>query len=162
MPFGIFSTPNTSAQSYWPARIAPAASCERGAATGASGFDVDDRYTCARDRAEHLVARRDPAVRRPAERSLEGRVAGFGERAAHRVHAHLGVRQPFEATERMDADAGYANAHVTTPPGSSSATSSMVWPNASRAGSGSRNRVTMRSSSFVSSTMPKPYGTVPS
>ena len=27
MPFGIFSTPNTSTQSYWPARIAPAASC---------------------------------------------------------------------------------------------------------------------------------------
>ena len=27
MPFGIFSTPNTSAHSYWPARIAPAASC---------------------------------------------------------------------------------------------------------------------------------------
>ncbi len=26
MPLGIFSTPNTSAQSYWPARIAPAAS----------------------------------------------------------------------------------------------------------------------------------------
>ena len=27
MPFGIFSTPNTSTQSYCPARIAPAASC---------------------------------------------------------------------------------------------------------------------------------------
>ncbi len=27
MPLGIFSMPNTSAHSYWPARIAPAASC---------------------------------------------------------------------------------------------------------------------------------------
>ena len=79
---------------------------ERGAAAGAPGFDVDDRHAGARDRAEHLVAGRDPAVRRAAERGLERRVAGFGERGAHRVHAHVGVRRVVEAAERVDADAG--------------------------------------------------------
>ena len=47
MPFGIFSMPNTSTQSYWPARIAPAASMQRGAAARAAGLDVDDRHAGA-------------------------------------------------------------------------------------------------------------------
>ena len=79
---------------------------QRGAAARAAGFDVDDRHAGARERAEHLVARRDPAVRGAAERGVERRVAGFGERGAHRVHAHVGVRQPVEPAERVDADAG--------------------------------------------------------
>ena len=119
MPLGIFSTPNTSTQSYCPARIAPAASCSAApplaqpASTSTIGMPVQ------RERAEHLVARRDAAVRGAAERGLERRVAGLGERGAHRVHAHVGGGHAVEAPERMDADAGdrrvTANAHVTTP-----------------------------------------------
>ena len=106
MPFGIFSTPNTSTQSYWPARIAPAASCSAAPPLAQPGLDVDDRHAGARERAEHLVAGRDAAVRGAAERGLERRIAGLGERGAHRVHAHVGVRRAVEAAERMDADAG--------------------------------------------------------
>ena len=43
MPLGIFSMPNTSTVSYWPARIAPAASMQRGTPARTPGLDVDDR-----------------------------------------------------------------------------------------------------------------------
>ena len=134
---------------------------QRRAAARASGFDVDDRHAGERQRAEHLVSRRDPAVRGAAERGLERRVPGLGERRPHRVHAHVGRGLALEPPERMDARAGYANAHVTTPSGSSSATRVIGWPNSSRAGSDSRRRVMMRSCSCTSSTTPKPYGTGP-
>ncbi len=98
---------------------------ERGATARATGFDIDDRDARTRERTQHLVTRRHAAVRSTAERGLERRIARLGERGAHRVHAHVGVRDAVEATERMDADAGdaYANAHVTIPFGSGSATS---------------------------------------
>ena len=78
---------------------------QRGAAARAAGFDVDDRAAGARERAEHLVAGGDTAVGRAAERGLERRVAGLGERVAHRDDTHVGVGRVGEAAERMDADA---------------------------------------------------------
>ena len=146
MPFGIFSTPNTSAQSYCPARIAPRRELERGASARAARLHVDDRHPGAGERTEHLVARRHAAVRGTAERRLEVGLAGFGQRGAHCVHAHVGVREVVEAPEPMDADAGYfdANAHVTTPSCNSSATSVIGCPKVSAAGSASVRRVTMR------------------
>ena len=165
MPFGIFSMPNTSTQSYWPARIAPGRELEGGAAARAAGLHVDDRHARARERAEHLVARRDAAVRRAAERGVEPGIAGLGQRGAHRVHAHGRVREPVEPPERMDArppahrrhardvtaSAALSNAHVVTvspfSSGSVSATSRIGWPNARRAGSASVNRVITRSCS---------------
>ena len=116
MPFGIFSTPNTSTQSYWPARIAPAASCSAAPPLAQPGFDVDDRHAGARERAEHLVSRRDAAVRGAAERGVERGVAGFGERGAHRVHAHVGVGDAVEPSERMDPDAGDFDSCVMASP----------------------------------------------
>ena len=146
---------------------------EGGTAARAARLDVDDRHARARDRAEDLVTGRDAAVRGAAERGLERRIAGLGERGAHRVHTHVGVRQRVEASEGMDADTGDldaghdpaaagVNAHVTTPSWSSSATRVIGWPNCSRAGSDSVSRVTTRSCSRVSSTTPKPYGVGPS
>ena len=87
MPFGIFSMPNTSTQSYWPARIAPGRELQRGAAARAAGLDVDDRDPGERERAEHLVAGGDARVRGAAERGLEPAGvadAGFGQRGPHR------------------------------------------------------------------------------
>ncbi len=134
---------------------------QRRAAARAAGFDVDDGDAGERQRAEHLVARCDPAVRRTAEGGLERRVAGFVERGAYRGDTHLGGCLALEPPEGVDARSGYANAHVTTPPGSSSATSVMGRPNSSFVGSDSRRRVMTRSRSRTSSTTPNPYGTDP-
>ena len=162
MPFGIFSTPNTSAQSYWPARIAPAASCKRGAAARAAGLDVDDRHAGERQRAEHLVARRDAAVRGAAERGLELRVARFGERGAHRVHAHLGRGVAFEPAERMQPDAGLCERPRHHPVGKRRRDERhRLAERRARAGSVSHSRVMIRNFSCASSTTPKPYGTGP-
>ena len=47
IPLGIFSTPNTSTVSYWPAPIAWRAELERRAAARAARLDVDDRHAGA-------------------------------------------------------------------------------------------------------------------
>ena len=129
---------------------------QRGAAARAAGLDVDDGQPRERQRAEHLVPRRDAAVRGAAERRLERRVAGLLERGAYSVHSQVGRGAALEPSEGMDARPGYANAHVTAPSGNSSATSVSGWPNSSRAGSDSRNRVMTRRRSCTSSTTPKP------
>ena len=162
MPFGIFSTPNTSAQSYWPARIAPAASC-RAAPPLAQPASMSTMGTPVSASAPStLWPDSDAAVRGSAERGLELGVPRLRERGAYRVHAHVGCGLALEAAEGMNAGAGYANAHVTTPLGNSSATSVIACPNSSCAGSDSRRRVMMRSCSCTSSTTPNPYGTAPS
>src|SRR5665213_506347 len=134
---------------------------ESSATARAPRFDVDDRHTREREGAEHLVARGDAAVRSAAERGLEGRIPRLRERRAHRVHAHVGRGLALEPAEGVNAGAGYANAHVTAPSGSSSATRVIGWPYSSRLGSVSRSRVMSRSFSCTSSTTPNPYGTVP-
>ncbi len=158
MPFGIFSTPNTSAQSYCPARIAPAASWSAApplaqpASTSTIGIPVRASAPST------LWPDATPPYAVPQNAAWNVGLAGFGQRGAHCVHAHVGVREVVEAPERMDADAGYfdANAHVTTPSCSSSATSVIGCPKASAAGSASVRRVTMRRRSSVSSTTPNP------
>ena len=92
MPFGIFSTPNTSTQSYCPAGSTPAAiwstapPLAQPASTSTIGTPVH------RERTQHLVTRRHAAVRSPAECGLERRIARLGEHGTHRVHTHVGVR----------------------------------------------------------------------
>ena len=71
MPRGIFSVPKTRTVSYCPARMAAAASIERGAPTGAAGLDVDDGHAGHAETAEHLVPGGHPAVGRAAEGGLE-------------------------------------------------------------------------------------------
>ena len=136
---------------------------QRRTAARAAGFDVDDRTSSQCERAEHLVSRRDAAVRGATERGLKLRVTGLGERGANSVDTHLGVRYAVEPPERVEADAGdgYSNAHVTAPPSSSSTTSVIACPNDNRDGSASFRRVMTRSCSRSSSTTPNPYGTSP-
>ena len=107
MPFGIFSMPNTSTQSYWPARIAPAASCSAAPPLAQPGLDVDDRHAGARERAEHLVARRD-ARRTRCRRTRPGtRGLPASASAARTACTPMSVfGDAVEAAERMDADAG--------------------------------------------------------
>ena len=103
MPFGIFSTPNTSAQSYWPARIAPAASCSAApplaqpASTSTIGTPVSASAPST------LWPDATPPYAVPQNAAWNGGIAGLGERGAHRVHAHVGRRLALEAAERMDA-----------------------------------------------------------
>src|SRR5439155_6694719 len=65
----------------------PGRELQRRATTCAARFDVDDRNPRQRERAEHLVSGRDPAVGGAAERGLERRVARLPERGAPRVPA---------------------------------------------------------------------------
>ena len=108
MPFGIFSMPNTSTQSYWPARIAPAASWSAAAPLAHPASMSTIGMPVSASVAEHLVAGGDPGVRGAAERGLEVAApdAGLGERRAHRGDAHVGDGAVLEPAERMDADAG--------------------------------------------------------
>ncbi len=156
MPLGIFSTPKTSAAVVLAGADRTRRELERGSAACAAGLDVDDRHAGECERAEDLVTRRDTAVRGSAERRLERGVTGFRERGAHGVYAHVGRGLALESTERVETGSGYANAHVTTPSGSSSATSVIGRPYSSLVGSASRKRVITRSFSFTSSTTPKP------
>ncbi len=68
----------------------------------------------------------DAAVRGAAERGVDARMTGLGERGAHGVHTHVGDGRVLEPPERMDSDAGYVNAHVTTSVPSSSAGSTSL------------------------------------
>ena len=174
--------PNTSTQSYWPARERARGELQRRRAARAARFDVDDRHAGTREGAEHLVPRGHTAVRGAAERGLERRVTGFAQRVAHGLYAHLRDGGAVKTPERMHADtadddararrrgahrATGANAHTTSSVPSSSApttsvTSSIGWPNTRRAGSASVSRVITRSASRSSSTTPNPYGTGPS
>ena len=94
MPFGIFSTPNTSTQSYCPARIAPAASCSAApplaqpASTSTIGMPVRASAPST------LWPDATPPYAVPQNAAWNVGFAGVGERGAHRVHAHVGVRQP--------------------------------------------------------------------
>ncbi len=145
MPFGIFSIPNTSTQSCWPARIEPAASWSAAAPLAQPASMSTIGIPVQRERAEHLVAGRDPGVRGAAERGLE--VAppdpGLGERGADRGHSHVGDGPVLEPAEGMDADprdldggpAHGVNSQVSTIVPSSSVWSGTIcsrigWPNA--------------------------------
>ena len=86
----------------------------------------------------------------PQNAAWNARIAGLGERGAHRVHAHVGVRAVLEPAERMDADAGDLDAVAVTartptsrPPSSSARRrrASSAVRTSSRAGSASASRV---------------------
>ena len=106
MPLGIFSTPNTSTQSYWPARIAPAASCSAApplahpASTSTIGMPVRASAPST------LWPDATPPYAVPQNAASNRGITGLGERGAHRVHAHVGVGDAVEPPERMDADPG--------------------------------------------------------
>ena len=103
MPRGIFSMPNTSTQSYWPARIAPAASINAAPplAHPASTSTIGMPGAC--DRAQHLVPRGDAGVRGAAERGLERRVPCFRECARTAVTPMSVTLTVVEPPERMHA-----------------------------------------------------------
>ena len=103
MPFGIFSVPNTSTVSYWPARMEAAASIERGATAGTARFDVDDGHPRHAEPAEDLVAGGHAAVGGAAEGGLKAALAdaGFPQRGADGVHPHVGRGHALETPERV-------------------------------------------------------------
>ena len=96
-PFGIFSMPNTSAESYWPA--VERARCEgrkavlplaEPASTSTIWMPVNASAP------SNLADEERRRAMRAAERSRELRVPRFGERLVNRVHAHLGRGGAFE------------------------------------------------------------------
>ena len=87
---------------------------QRGAAARAAGLDVDDRHAGARERAEHLVAGGDAAVRGAAERGLERAGCRPRPSAARTACTPMSVTvRSVEPAERMDADAGDLDRRVT-------------------------------------------------
>ena len=142
MPFGIFSTPNTSTQSYCPARIAPRR--ELTARRRRSRSRPRRRRSacrCARARRAPCGPAATPPYAVPQNAALERGIARLGERGAHRVDAHVGDRASVEAAERVDADAGdldaasrcldaeRSNAHVVTSVGKLVGDERIGWPN---------------------------------
>ena len=136
---------------------------QRGAAARAAGFDVDDRLAGQRERAQapcDPTRRRRTRCRRTRPGSADSPASA--RRSAHRVHTHLGRGHALEAPERVETDAGYANAHVTTPVRATRRQrASSLDRTPAGAGSASRRRVMTRSCSCTSSTTPNPYGTAP-
>src|SRR5262249_26835898 len=114
---------------------------------------------------EDPMSRRDASVGGAAERRLEGTTVepGIGERGTNRGDAHLGLRFVAVPAERVDADAGDLNpahagayAQVVVPSPSGTTTNRTGMPSRRAEGSASTRRVTTRSLSSLSSTMPNP------
>ena len=110
IPFGIFSMPNTSTVSYWPARIAPAASMSAAAPLAQPASTSTIGMPVRPNALEDLVARRDTRVGGAAERGVEARVARLVERGSHRGDPELGDGAVREPPEGMDPDPG--DSHV--------------------------------------------------
>ena len=150
MPFGIFSMPNTSTESYWPARMAAAPSTARRApdAQPASMSTIGPpvRPSCA----EHAVAGGHAAVGGAAERGLEGRCPvrprrAPGARPGHPWRWPTGRRGGRTGTCPVPAiwtpGAGHdgppaANAHARSPSPSVTVVKRMASPAASASGIG--------------------------
>ena len=115
MPLGIFSIPNTSTVSYWPARIAPAASMSAAPplAHPASTFTIGMPVRPSAPSTLWPAATPEYTVAQNAAWKLG--VARVGERGAHRGHAHLGDGHVLEPAERVQPGAGDRHAaHVAT------------------------------------------------
>ena len=85
MPRGIFSTPEHEHRVVLAAGDLGGGQGERRATAGAPRLDVDDRHAGEPERGEHLVAGRDAAVDRAAERGLEAAALDAGVARARRA-----------------------------------------------------------------------------
>ena len=115
MPFGIFSTPNTSAQSYCPARIAPAASCSAAPPLAQPASMSTIGTPVSASAPSTLWPDATPPYAVPQNAAWNGGLPASASAARTACTPISVFVTPSKRPNGMDADARdrYANAHVT-------------------------------------------------
>ncbi len=115
MPFGIFSMPNTSAQSTSPDSMARAAIDSAAAPDAQPASTSMIGMPVRAETAEHAVAGGDTRVRGAAERGAERGIARVAQCGAHGFDAEVDHRAIVEPSEVRHAHAADLDPHARAP-----------------------------------------------